>query len=57
MLISQTLDDLLFDVEHRRVIVSENTPRGRKEFEGKLAKTLEIELTRASSAEAAKLVV
>jgi hypothetical protein len=54
--ITQTLDDVPFDVAYRRAIVYENTSRGRKKLQDELAKTLEHELAylaRASRVEAA----
>jgi len=50
---SQTLADVPFDVAHRRAIVYENTPRGRKKLEEELNKALETELARANPVEVA----
>jgi len=44
ILISQSVDDVPFDIRHRRFILYEFTPRGMKEFEEKLQNTLENEL-------------
>jgi hypothetical protein len=40
VLITQDIDDIPFDVRHIRFIVYEYTPRGMKEFEVQLKKTL-----------------
>jgi len=51
--ISQTLDDVPFDVKHRRAIIYELTPSGITNFEQSLAKTLEFVLLNHSSVEVA----
>jgi hypothetical protein len=41
ILISQSIDDVPFDLRHLRVIVYDYTPRGMREFEMKLAETID----------------
>ncbi len=41
VLISQSIDDIPFDIRHLRIIIYEFTPRGMKEFEITLHKTVE----------------
>jgi hypothetical protein len=41
ILISQSIDDVPFDLRHLRVIVYDYTPRGMTEFEMKLAETID----------------
>lgn len=55
--ISQTLDDVPFDVQHRRVILYETTASGIVHFEEKLAKTLESELLHANSIDTANEIL
>ncbi|GHV83231.1 hypothetical protein AGMMS50212_05710 [Spirochaetia bacterium] len=40
VLISQSIEDIPFDLRHLRIIIYEYNPRGMKEFEKKLAKTI-----------------
>lgn len=44
ILIAQSMDDIPFDVRHRRAIVYSFTPRGMEEFERTLAKTVSSEI-------------
>jgi hypothetical protein len=44
IVISQSTEDVPFDIRHRRFILYEYTPRGMKEFENKLMATLLAEL-------------
>jgi hypothetical protein len=44
IMITQSADDVPFDVRHLRYIRYEYTPRGMQEFEGKLAATLRAEI-------------
>ena len=44
ILISQSIDDIPFDIRHRRVIIYDFTPRGMEIFEETLRKTIEGEL-------------
>lgn len=55
--ISQTLDDVPFDVKHRRAILYETTASGMVHFEEKLAKTLKSELLRAYRTDAANEIL
>ena len=45
ILITQTMDDVPFDVRHLRTIVYEYTPRGMDEFESRLSATISQELS------------
>ena len=45
VLLSQSVDDIPFDLRHRRTIVYEYSPRGVKQFEEVLAKTVQWEIT------------
>lgn len=51
ILTSQSLDDIPFDLRHRRYTLYEYTPRGMKEFEKDLAKAVEGHLRRSRSFE------
>ncbi len=55
--ISQTIDDVPFDVKHRRAIVYSDTHDGRKVFEQTLAKTLETELSRGDHVAIARQIL
>lgn len=44
ILIAQSMEDIPFDIQHRRVIVYEPTPLGMKDFEERLRKTIISEL-------------
>lgn len=44
ILLAQSVDDIPFDIRHRRSIIYTYTPRGMKDFEETLRKTLEGEL-------------
>jgi len=48
ILLTQSMDDVPFDVRHLRVIVYEYTPRGAKELEVKLAQTIKTLLSKPS---------
>lgn len=43
ILITQSIEDIPFDIRHRRSIIYEYTPRGMEKFESTLRKTLENE--------------
>ncbi|MEM9216867.1 MAG: hypothetical protein AAGD25_21270 [Cyanobacteria bacterium P01_F01_bin.150] len=43
ILITQSIEDIPFDIRHRRSIIYEYTPRGMEKFEKSLRKTLENE--------------
>jgi hypothetical protein len=51
VLIAQSVDDIPFDVRHRRAIVYSFTPRGMEEFEDTLSKTLSNEIDLAKKAD------
>ncbi|MBI5670978.1 MAG: hypothetical protein HZC41_23540 [Chloroflexi bacterium] len=44
VLLAQSMDDIPFDVRHRRFIQYDYTPQGMKQFEDKLAKAVQSEL-------------
>jgi len=44
ILLTQTLDDIPFDLQHLRCIVYDYTPRGMKQFNEELTQTLQVEL-------------
>jgi hypothetical protein len=44
ILLAQSQEDIPFDVQHRRVIIYENTPKGLRSFRDTLAKALQEEL-------------
>ncbi|MHC5853121.1 hypothetical protein [Nostoc sp.] len=45
ILLAQSIDDIPFDIRHRRSIIYTYTPRGMKDFEETLHKTLKSELS------------
>jgi hypothetical protein len=51
ILTSRSLDDIPFDLRHRRYTLYEYTPRGMKQFEKDLAKAVEWQLRRSRSFE------
>jgi hypothetical protein len=46
VLLAQSIDDIPFDLRHRRTIVYEYTPRGAKELEQSLSQTVDGEMLR-----------
>ncbi len=56
VLISQSIDDIPFDIRHRRNILYEFTPRGIKQFEESLTKTLDWEARRAAASDERPIV-
>ena len=49
MLITQSLDDIPFDLRHVRVIRYEYTPKGMQAFERTLRQTLRFEASKPSA--------